>query len=390
MAKIVNSWNEWDPLKRIVVGSAEGAAWPANEPAIHNNGDHGGYGFNYWGPWPQDEIAEALAQEDAFAKILEKRGVIVDRVVVHKSMKNHDPVSTPDWGHPNQRNAANPRDLSLVLGNEIIEATGSMRQRYYEYLYMRPLFEKYFAEDPEFIWTSAPRPRLTDASYVPNYWHYMNNVWTDEEKTQRFNDKKWVLTEKEPLWDAADMIRAGKDIFLQPSSVNNAAGRSWLQRYIASRGLRLHEVRFDSTFIGHFAPWHIDCSLVFPRPGLAIYGGNRAAVTTEKVLRLFKKNDWELIPSAPAEFKWNDNLSLCGWGKPTNSTSGAGMNVLSVDPKTICVDKNEHGYAEQLNKLGLEVIPIAFDKVWRFGGLLHCNTLDIYREGGCEDYFPKQ
>ena len=66
------------------------------------------------------------------------------------------------------------------------------------------------------------------------------------------------------------------------------------------------------------------------------------------------------------------------------------MNVLSVDPKTICADKNEHGYAEQLNKLGFEVIPVAFDKVWRFGGLIHCNTLDIYREGGCEDYFPNQ
>jgi glycine amidinotransferase len=25
-----------------------------------------------------------------------------------------------------------------------------------------------------------------------------------------------------------------------------------------------------------------------------------------------------------------------------------------------------------------------------FGGALHCTTLDVYREGKCEDYFPKQ
>jgi glycine amidinotransferase len=25
-----------------------------------------------------------------------------------------------------------------------------------------------------------------------------------------------------------------------------------------------------------------------------------------------------------------------------------------------------------------------------FGGGLHCATADVYREGTCEDYFPKQ
>ena len=25
-----------------------------------------------------------------------------------------------------------------------------------------------------------------------------------------------------------------------------------------------------------------------------------------------------------------------------------------------------------------------------FGGGLHCCTADVYREGKCEDYFPKQ
>ena len=66
------------------------------------------------------------------------------------------------------------------------------------------------------------------------------------------------------------------------------------------------------------------------------------------------------------------------------------MNVISIDPKTICVDKNEIAYIEQLNKLGFEVEPIAYDKIYKFGGMLHCNTLDINREGGCEDYFPNQ
>ena len=390
MTKIVNSWNEWDPLKRVVVGSAEGAGWPALEPAAQNKNDLGAYRFGEYGPWPQDAVAEAMEQQDIFARQMEKRGVIVDRVVVHKSMKNGEAISTPDWSVPIQRNAANPRDLTLILGNEIIEATGTMRCRFYEYLYMRPLFEKYYQEDPDCQWISAPRPRLTDAGYKPNYWWNMNNVWSVEEKTQHFNDMNWALNELEPLWDAADMIRAGKDVFLQPSSVNNALGRRWLRNYITSRGLRLHECRFDSAAIGHYAPWHIDCSLVFPRPGLAIYLWNKP-ITSEKVLELFRKNDWELIPCAPLEYVWKDQrTSFMEWGMPSNATSTAGMNVISIDPKTICADANEPGYAEQLNKLGIEVVPVQYEKVWRFGGLLHCNTLDIYREGGCEDYFPNQ
>ena len=389
MAKIVNSWNEWAPLKRVVIGSAEGAAWPANEPAVHNNGDHGGFGYGYWGKWPQEQIDEACEQQNAFAKTLKNRGVTVDRVAVHKGMKNGDPISTPDWTHVTQRNAANPRDLFLVLGNEIVEAPGTMRQRFYEYLYMRPLFEQYYKEDPEFLWTSAPRPRLTDEDYMPNYWHYMKNTWTPEEKAQRFYQKKGARAENEPLWDAADMIRAGKDIFLHPSSVNNQLGRDWLHRYLASRGFKVHEIRFDGPAIGYYTPWHIDCSLVFAKPGMALYSYTKPILTKDTV-ELFRKNDWELIPAADPEYPWNDSLSLCGGGAPSNKPTWSSMNVLSVDPKTICADKNEHGYAEQLNKLGFEVIPVAFDKVWRFGGLIHCNTLDIYREGGCEDYFPNQ
>ena len=388
MTKIVNSWNEWDPLKRVVVGSAEGAGWPALEPAIHYKHDKGKYTFGSYGQWEGDAVAEAMEQQDAFQKAFEKRGVTVDRVVVHKSMKNGEPVSTPDWTIPMQRNAANPRDLTLILGNEIIEATGTMRCRYYEYLYMRPLFEKYYREDPDCQWISAPRPRLTDEGYKCDWWfNYLNN-WTDEEKAQRFYDKDWALKEVEPLWDAADMIRAGKDVFLHISSVNNELGRSWLRRYITSRGLRLHEIRFDGAKIGHYAPWHIDCSLVFPRPGLAIYLWNKP-IMSENILELFRKNDWELIPCAPMEYVW-PSAEYTSFMGPGGTTSTAGMNVISIDPKTICADANEHGYAEQLNKLGIEVVPIQYDKVWRFGGMLHCNTLDICREGGCEDYFPNQ
>ena len=66
------------------------------------------------------------------------------------------------------------------------------------------------------------------------------------------------------------------------------------------------------------------------------------------------------------------------------------MNILVLDPKTVCVEKSELYQAEQLDKLGMEVIPIDLRDAYAFGGGLHCCTADVYREGKLEDYFPKQ
>ena len=44
----------------------------------------------------------------------------------------------------------------------------------------------------------------------------------------------------------------------------------------------------------------------------------------------------------------------------------------------------------QMDKLGMEVIPVPFRDAYPFGGGLHCSTADVYREGACQDYFPKQ
>ena len=66
------------------------------------------------------------------------------------------------------------------------------------------------------------------------------------------------------------------------------------------------------------------------------------------------------------------------------------MNVFMLDPKTVCVEEEEKPLMEQLDKLGFEVVPVPFWDVAPFGGGLHCSTVDVYREGKLEDYFPKQ
>ena len=97
----------------------------------------------------------------------------------------------------------------MAYGNEILEATMSQRARWFEFLAYKPLLEQYFKEDPNFLWEAAPKPRLSDESYVPGYWDKFWGEWSDEELTDKMHRLEFHLTEKEPLFDTADAMRFG-------------------------------------------------------------------------------------------------------------------------------------------------------------------------------------
>jgi glycine amidinotransferase len=387
MAKIVNSWNEWDPLKRVIVGRPEGTQVPAPEPGWWHSYPDQGFPLGTYGKFPQEMVDAANEQMNNFVQMMEKRGIIVERVEVHPELAEVRACSTPDWTQLNARGTNNPRDLFLPVGNEIMESPGSLRSRWYEYLNLRPVFERYFKEDPEFLWTAAPKPRLTDESFVKNYYYNFEQVWTEAEKRQRLKEWKYHLTEKEPLWDAADASRCGRDIFWQCSSVTNRSGMDWLKRYFGAKGIRIHPIQFNATSGYWLHPWHIDVDLIALRPGLAIYNPE-IPILTEEAVKLLKMNDWELVPAARPMHVYKDAVNILGHKMGT--TSWISMNTFSLGPNTVCVEAHEESYMEQLTKLGFEVVPVPYDAVYPLGGELHCTTLDVYREGKLEDYFPKQ
>ena len=391
MAKIVNCWNEWDPLKRIVVGRPEGSAIAAPEPGWMYNCAAGGVGLGYSYHYPQEDIDAANEQQNEFIKMLEKRGVIVHRVFAHPALDDDRGYATPDWTQVNAQGVNNPRDMFLPVGNEIMEAPGSRRARFFEYIAMRPLFEQWIKEDPEFLWTAAPKPRMTKESYVPNYFWDYEYVWDTETKRKKLLNWDFHLTEKEPMWDAADACRAGKDIFWLCSSVTNRIGMEWITRYLRTRGIRVHPIILDTSHVPYYHPWHIDCGFTLIRPGLCIIA-NKKPIYSQEIVELFKKNDWEIVEAVDPVYHWKDKITMSSTpqGRGMDGPNWISTNTLSLDPKTVCISDKETAYMEQLNKLGVEVVPVAYEKVYRFGGMIHCSTLDIYREGGLEDYYPNQ
>ena len=378
MAKIVNSWNEWDPLKRVILGSPVGTCNPY--PNISWTNISPTYP-KYFGPLPQAWQDVATEQMNAFQAAMEKRGVKVDRPTVLNTLQK---TSTPDWECEVMRGCQPPRDVFLPVGNAILESPMALRSRFYEYLHFRPIFEEYFKEDPDFIWLSAPRPRLTNDSFEQGFWEsYYGDMWNEDDMQKRALAQHWHLTEKEPLFDAADGLRFGKDIFWQPSVVTNKAGFDWVRRYLKLLGVRVHEARFSRK---GGMPWHIDGMLMPLKPGLCMYCPDNGPLIPQ-MDELFRINDWEMVACAKPV---HDIHITVGALAERHGPSWLSANTLSLDPKTICVEINETAYAEQLNKLGFEVVPLHYAETLAFGGSFHCTTVDVFREGGCEDYFPNQ
>ena len=362
----VSSWNEWDPLKHVIVGRATGCHIPPMEPALDCKIPNDSPMRGRSGLRPQDTIDRGNELLDQFAAMLCKRGIRVDRPnPLDFSLK----VVTPDFSTGSMFGCMPARDILLTVGPEILEATMSYRCRWFEYLCYRPLLQSYWEQDPNFRHEAAPKPRLTDQDYRPDY---LTERISEGQRLEWTANKHFVTTEEEPLFDAADVLRLGKDLIVQHGFTTNLKGIEWLRRHFPDH--RVHAVNFP----GDPFPIHIDATFTPLRPGLILNNPQRRLPDEQR--EMFTRDGWEIIDAAqPAH---NEPPPLC------YSSIWLSMNILVLDPKTVCVEKSEIYQADQLDKLGMEVIEIDFRDVYAFGGGLHCSTADVLREGDCEDYFP--
>jgi scyllo-inosamine-4-phosphate amidinotransferase 1 len=108
---MIHSYNEWDPLKEIVVGRADFANWPNNDPVFAKESEKTTWNESPVpsGPVPDWIIDEANEDLDILTNILEKLGIVVYRP---KSI-NYQELDGM-YGYC-------PRDRLLVYGNAIVD-----------------------------------------------------------------------------------------------------------------------------------------------------------------------------------------------------------------------------------------------------------------------------
>jgi glycine amidinotransferase len=347
LVNYVSSWNEWDPLEEVIVGTARGAAEIGFEPGLAAYFQDGSADRAFRGrPVEPALIDEAERQLDGLAALLAARDIVLRRP---EPVDHCAPIETADWRVDVGRASACPRDALLVVGEEIIEAPMALRARAFEARAYRGLIDHYVQSGARHV--VAPVPRRNDALY---------------------RDEAPWLGEIEPVFDAACFARCGRDIFWQPDMVSNQAGADWLGRQLGP-GFRIHRLRFSEA-----TPMHIDTTLVPIRPGLVLVNPERPCIAGD--FGLFSANGWRVVPAPPSVRSARP--------KPGAVSNWISMNLLMLDERTAMVEQAEQPMIALLEHLGCDVIPVPFDRVYGFGGGLHCCTTDIRRAGDLQSYFP--
>ena len=162
---IVNSHNEFDPLEEVIVGRVEGATipeWHVSGKAVWPRKWWDMYKRDAGKPFPKELMDKAVKELDNFTKILEAEGVKVRRPEVCPGDFAQS-YQTPDFKSNNGLYAAMPRDILIVVGNEIIEAPMAWRSRFFEYRPYRESIKEYFHKGAK--WTAAPKPTMSDELY---------------------------------------------------------------------------------------------------------------------------------------------------------------------------------------------------------------------------------
>jgi glycine amidinotransferase len=363
-APTVQSWNEWDPLEEVIVGSAAGAVYPECGPILAAGGEPD-WLMHYQGAFVEDELVHAaIAQLDELVRVLKQAGVTVRRPDPHP---HNIAYSSPFWRCHGGWNLINARDLFLVVGDHIVECASPVRHRHFESLAYHRLFTEYFRAGAR--WTSAPRPALRDALYdAAAGARIAERLDPARPKTLAPGaEHAYPITESEPVWEAADFMRCGRDLFVTQSVVTNQLGIEWVRRLLGD-GFRVHELATRSA-----APWHIDTTFVPLAPGRALVNPDWLA----EVPACLKS--WELLPAPPPTYAEDSPMA-----HPHFTSQWLSMNVLSLDPKRVIVDTQQRELIRRLEGWGFEPVPIPFDYVGLFGGSFHCATLDVRRRGALE------
>ncbi|MER5215674.1 amidinotransferase [Streptomyces sp. NPDC002838] len=353
----VSSHNEWDPLEEIIVGRLDGATIPSDHPVVTCNippwaarGQGLAAGFRY----PRRLIDPARHELDEFIALLRSLGVTVRRP---------DPVDhrrrfgTPDWSSRGFCNTC-PRDSMLVIGDEIIETPMAWPCRYFETHSYRSILKDYFRRGAR--WTAAPKPQLTDELFEADF-----------RVPEACEPMRYILTEFEPVFDAADFVRAGRDLFVTRSNVTNQMGIDWLRRHLGP-GYRIHEIESRCR-----TPMHIDTTFVLLSPGKVLV--NPEYVDVDRLPEVLRSWDVLVAPEPnPIDERLLKITSMCGkW---------LNMNVLMIDEKRVIAERHHTGMLRALEKWGFEPIPCDLLHYAPFGGSFHCATLDVRRRGTLESY----
>jgi N-dimethylarginine dimethylaminohydrolase len=377
----LNSHNEWDPLKAVIVGTVEGFSpgleVPHPRPGVLDTACE--LVKKAYPQWYLDEVSEDL--ED-LCRIFRQAGASVVRPSWSEKLPRFE---TPNWAAAGF-DIYNVRDLHIIFGNTLVVSAPSSRFRLFETYAFHDVFYRNFF-DEGFRWVSAPLPRLRG-----EYIHEVKRSRSELEQTEDslhhrlshgLNETFHYLDEDEIIFDAANIIRVDRDVLFLVSSTGNRKGAAWLAHALgADYCVHLTHAYRSS---------HLDSTILPLRPGAVLMNGAR--VNEETCPAIFKGwnklyfTEVASVPEAEVEFHRSVRLPVrnelleLGVTSQLNHISSpwAGLNVMSIDPNTVLVHDRQTALIRTLEGKGFTVVPVRMRHCYSMLGGLHCTTLDVVR-----------
>ena len=300
------------------------------------------------GPFSDRILEEAEEDIKEFADAMRKLGITVRQP---ETWPHEATFSTINWESQGYYNYC-PRDILLVIGDTIIETPCVIRSRAQETFSYREMLIEYLRSGAK--WYSAPQPMLLDSLFD-----------VDLERPSLRND--------EPAFDAANVLRLGRDLIYLVSATGNEFGGQWLQTILGDE-FRVHFLK--DVYYGS----HIDSTFVALRPGLVLCNPGR--INDDMLPGILKQ--WDVIYSPPME---NPSHHDADYLNKSIGSAWIDMNLFSISPNLVVVDQDQTALIRLLEKQGIDVIPLKLRHSKMLGGGFHCITLDIRRAGTLQQYF---
>jgi N-dimethylarginine dimethylaminohydrolase len=330
----MSSTNEWDKLKKVIVGVADHAKIPPMTKSLRcvNYADKTDTSDIIHGLYPEQVINEANEDLETFVKFLEGESVEVVR-------PNRVDVEYYNYC---------PRDVLFVHGEKRLAAPMSLPARQNEWKNYLP------GAAPISIGTRT------------NYEDEMYNEGCIGDKDQL------AINELAPMFDAANAIRANDDILYLVSNTGNKAGAAELEKFLnvpKSAMMDPGNVKVH-TLEGVYSYIHIDSTVAFLREGLLLLNPER--ITDKSVLPEPFCN-WDAIMCPEP----ND---IGYYGNYCNASKWINMNLLSINPNLVVIEEHQTNLAKELEKYDIESALLPTRHQRTLGGGFHCVTCDLERE----------
>ena len=381
-----SSYNSWDPLKKCMVGSV--------------------FPRGFFEDFHDKKVADVMTKVneetredlDNLQRILESYGVQVYRmpeacVVDNKRYESVTEFVESQGYVPKPFNT--PRDDQIIFGNNVITGTSN------------PIHRRWHGTDQD-KWNI-----FKDSDYAP--WKDCEDVIDIADPSSEFFlglDYNFVTS-----WPS--IMRTGRDILIDVHQANGPTELlvDWIKKYNEKFD---YNFRVNTTNVGG----HTDAIMALVRPGLILSHGNvnkyEETFPGWDVIKIQRAHNdhtiaWQDyrvgLKDAHVKNKHKRKIPVADYwiaGEENNEAlhkfidlymhpsvgacweTNFDVNCLSVNENTVIASGPSQVLEEKLGEHKVDVVTANMRHRFFWDGGIHCATLDLEREGACEDYFPER